>query len=115
MFFAATIAVVAIDGGPRDPGAGVGRGVSEAFSNVAMLFLIGLPLATTAFGWIAATATARIRSVSLAQRNTVAMSTPQAAGRVVDTARGRTTGSTLRLVAVVAGLVLVVGVFLQAR
>ena len=33
--------------------------MSEAFSNVAMLFLIGLPLATTAIGWVAATATAR--------------------------------------------------------
>ena len=58
MFFVSTIAVVAIDGGPRDPGVGVAGGVSEAFSNVAMLFLIFLPLATAAIGWVAATATA---------------------------------------------------------
>jgi hypothetical protein len=55
MFFVGTIAVVAIDGGTRDPGASVAGGVSEAFSNVAMLFLIFLPLATAAVGWVAAT------------------------------------------------------------
>ena len=45
MFFISTVVVVATDGGPLDPGTGVCGGVSEAFSNVAMLFLIGLPLA----------------------------------------------------------------------
>lgn len=61
MFFVATIAVVAIDGGPRDPGVGITRGVSEAFFNVAMLFLVGLPLATAGIGWVAATITDRLR------------------------------------------------------
>jgi len=61
MFFVSTIAVVAIDGGPRDPGVGVAGGVSEAFFNVAMLFLVSLPLATATIGWVAATATARFR------------------------------------------------------
>ena len=78
MFFVSTIAVVAIDGGPRDPGAGVAGGVSEAFSNVAMLFLLFLPLATAAIGWVAATAIARFRSVDLAEQNPDSMSTPKA-------------------------------------
>ncbi len=87
MFFVSTIAVVAIDGGPRDPGVGVAGGVSEAFSNVAMLFLMFLPLATATIGWVAATATARFRYVDLAQRNHDSMSTPKAAGRVAEEAR----------------------------
>ncbi len=66
MFFIATIAVVAIDGGPRDPGATLAGGVSEAFFSVAMLYLISVPLATTAVGWVAATSTNRIRLLRLA-------------------------------------------------
>jgi hypothetical protein len=69
MFFVSTIAVVAIDGGPRDPGVGVAGGVSEAFFNVAMLFLVSLPLATATIGWVAATATARFRYGDLSQRS----------------------------------------------
>jgi hypothetical protein len=61
MFFVSTIAVVAIDGGPRDPGVSVAGGVSESFSIVAMLFLMLLPLVTATFGWAAATATAHFR------------------------------------------------------
>ena len=61
MFFVSTIAVVAIDGGPRDPGVGIAGGVSEALSIVAMLFLMLLPLTTATIGWAAATATARFR------------------------------------------------------
>jgi len=64
MFFVSSIAVVAIDGGPRDPGVGVAGGVSEAFSNIAMLLLFFLPLATATIGWIAATATGRFRARS---------------------------------------------------
>ncbi len=61
MFFASAIAVVAIDGGPRDPGVSVAGGVSEALSVAAMLFLILLPLTTATIGWTAATATALFR------------------------------------------------------
>ena len=61
MFFVSSIAVVAIDGGPRDPGASVTGGVSEAFGVAAMLFLMLLPLATATIGWAAATATAVFR------------------------------------------------------
>lgn len=68
MFFIATIAVVAIRGGQRDPGAGLASGVSEAFFNVAMLFLVSLPLMTAGVGWVAATATAHLRYGELAGR-----------------------------------------------
>ena len=61
MFFVSSIAVVAIDGGPRDPGVSVTGGVSEAFGVAAMLFLMLLPLVTATFGWAAATATALFR------------------------------------------------------
>ncbi len=115
MFFVGTIAVVAIDGGPRDPGAGVAGGVSEAFSNVAMLFLIFLPLAMAAIGWVAATATARIRSVDLARRNHDSTSTPKAAGRAAEGSQGRTIGRLLLSAAAVVVVVMAVALFFQAR
>jgi len=115
MFFVSTIAVVAIDGGPRDPGAGVSRGVSEAFSNVAMLFLIFLPVATAAIGWVAATATARFRSVDLAQRNNDSTSTTKAAAHPAEGSQSRTTGRLLLRAAVVVVVVMAVALFFQAR
>jgi len=115
MFFISTIAVVAIDGGPRDPGASVAGGVSEAFSNVAMTYLLSLPLAAAAIGWVAATATARIRSLNLAQLNPDPMSTTKAAGRAPDARESRTTGRTLRRVAVVVAVIMAVTLFFLAR
>jgi hypothetical protein len=82
LFFVSTIAVVAIDGGPRDPGVGVAGGVSEAFFNVAVLFLISVPFAMATIGWVAATLTGRLRYVNLAQWNLDSASTPKAARRV---------------------------------
>ena len=114
LFFISTIAVVAIDGGPRDPGAGVSGGVSEAFSNVAMTFLLSLPLATAAVGWVAATATARIRSVNFAQLGPDPMST-KAARRSPGARPSRTTGRTWRRVAVVVAVVMAITIFLLAR
>ena len=115
MFFVSTIAVVAIDGGPRDPGAGVAGGVSEAFSNVAMLYLIFLPLATATIGWVAATATTRLRSVDLAQRIHDSMSTPKAAGRVAEGRQSRTIGRLLLRATVVVVVVMAVALFFEAR
>ncbi len=115
MFFVSTIAVVAIDGGPRDPGAGVAGGVSEAFSNVAMLYLMFLPLATATIGWVAATATARLRSVDPAQRTHDSMSTPKAAARPADGSQSRTNGRLLLLSAVVVVVVMAVALFFEAR
>ena len=115
MFFISTIAVVAIDGGPRDPGVGVAGGVSEAFSNVAMLFLMFLPLATAAIGWVAATATTRIRSVDLAQRNHDSTSTTKAASRPADGSQTRTNGRLLVRAAVLVVVVMAVALFFEAR
>ncbi len=115
MFFVSTIAVVAIDGGQRDPGAGVAGGVSEAFSNVAMLFLIFLPLATATVGWVAATATARLRSADLAQRIHDSMNTPKAAGRVVESSQRRNIGRVLLPAAVAVVVVMAVALFFQVR
>jgi hypothetical protein len=115
MFFISTIAVVAIDGGQRDAGAGVAGGVSESFSNVAMLFLIFLPLATTAVGWVAATAVGRLRFVNPAQRSHDSMSTPKAAGQVAEGSQSRSTGRLLLLFAVVVVVVMAVALFFEAR
>jgi hypothetical protein len=115
MFFVSTIAVVTIDGGPRDPGAGVARGVSEAFSNVAMLFLLFLPLATATVGWVAATATARFRSVDLARQSDGSMSTPKAVGGVAERSPSGTVGRVLLRSAVVLVVVLVVALVVEAR
>jgi len=115
MFFISTIAVVAIDGGQRDPGAGVAGGVSESFSNVAMLFLIFLPMATAAVGWVAATAIARLRFVAPAQRNHDSMSTPKAAGQVAEGSQSRSTGRLLLLLAVAVVGVMAMALFFEAR
>ena len=114
LFFVSTIAVVAIDGGPRDPGAGVAGGVSEAFSNVAMLFLLFLPLATATIGWVAATAAARFRSVNLAGRPPDSMSTPTA-GRVAGTRQSRLTGRFLLCGLLAMVVIVAVTVVLEAR
>jgi hypothetical protein len=114
MFFLSTIAVLAIDGGPRDPGVGVAGGVSEAFFNVAMLFLISLPLAMTAIGWVAATATARIRPVGMTHQNHDSMSTTKAVGPAADGSQTRTTGQLLLRVAVVMVVIMVVMLFFLA-
>ena len=115
MFFVGTLAVVTIDGGTRDPGVGVAGGVSEAFSNVAMLFLIFLPFATAAVGWVAATATARFRSVDLARRDHDSMSTPKAGGRAADGGQSRNIGHLLLGAAVVVVVVMAVALFFEAR
>ncbi len=115
MFFISTIAVVAIDGGPRDPGASVAGGVSEAFSNVAMTYLLSLPLAATAVGWVAATATARIRSLNFAQLNLGPMTMTKASGRAPDARESRTTGRTLRRVAIVAVVIVAITFVFLAR
>ncbi len=115
MFFIATVAVVAIDGGQRDPGAGVSGGVSESFSNVAMLFLIFLPLATTAVGWVAATAIARFRFVDPVHRSYDAVSTPKAVAEVGEGSQSRSTGRWLLLLAVVAVVTMAVALFFEAR
>ena len=115
MFFVGTLAVVAIDGGPRDPGVGVAGGVSEAFSNVAMLFLIFLPLAMGAIGWVASTATVRIRPVGVARRSLHTTSTPKAAGRTAEASKGRSIGRPLLSAAVVVVVAMAVALFFQAR
>jgi hypothetical protein len=115
MFFIATIAVVAIDGGPRDPGAGVAGGVSEAFSNVAMLFLIFLPLAMATVGWVAATATGRLRYRYVTQRNNDVMSTSKAAGVAVDGGQSRSIRFLLVRAAVAVAVVMAFVVFVEVR
>jgi hypothetical protein len=115
MFFISTIAVVAIDGGPRDPGAGVAGGVSEAFSNVALLFLIALPVAMTTIGWVAATATARLRYVDMAQRNHDSMSTPKSARRAADQSQSRTVAPLLLRMGLVVAIIMAVVGFVLAR
>lgn len=115
MFFFSTIAVVAIDGGPRDPRVGVAGGVSEAFSNVAMLFLIFLPLATATVGWVAATATVRFRAVELPGGNRGSISTPKTVGVVAEESRSRSIGRMLFLAAVVLVVVIAVALFFQIR
>jgi|GEM_PF-2689894 len=115
MFFVSTIAVVAIDGGPRDPGADVAGGVSEAFRNVAMLFLMFLPVATATIGWVAATATDRFRSVDLAQRNQDSTNMTKATAGPADGSQSRTTRRLLLRAAVVVVVVMAVALFFQAR
>ncbi len=115
MFFVSTIAVVAIDGGPRDPGVGVAGGVSEAFSNVAMLFLMFLPAATATIGWVAATATVRLRSVQLSGRTHDSISTPKTVGRVGEQSQTRSIGRLLLLAALVLVVVMAVALFFQVR
>ena len=115
MFFVSTIAVVAIDGGPHDPGVGVAGGVSEAFSNVAMLFLMFLPAATATIGWVAATATVRLRSVQLSGRTHDSISTPKTVGRVGEQSQTRSIGRLLLLAALVLVVVMAVALFFQVR
>ena len=88
-FFVSTFAVVAIDGGPRDPGVGVAGGVSEAFSIVAMTYLMLLPLATATIGWAAATATIRVRHAQLAQLNRDPLGTAKTEGKLAERTRSR--------------------------
>jgi hypothetical protein len=112
MFFISTIAVVAIDGGPRDPGAGVAGGVSEAFSNVAVLFLLFLPWATATVGWVAATSTARIRNMHLAQRNHNSMSMSKADGTTSIRSQSRTIRPSPRVGVAVAVVIVIMLLFL---
>ncbi len=115
MFFVSTIAVVAIDGGPLDPGTGISRGVSEAFSNVAMLYLIVLPLATATIGWVAATAMTRLRLVDLTRRNNDSLPTPKPAGRAAHGSRIRSSRGLLLRAGVVVAVIMAVALFLQAK
>jgi hypothetical protein len=115
MFFISTIAVVAIDGGPRNPGSGVSRGVSEAFSNVAILFLISLPLVMTALGWVAATATARLRYVDFARRDLDSTSTLKVGGPAAYRSDRRMTGPPLVRGVVVVAVVVALVLFVQVR
>ena len=89
--------------------------MSEAFSNVAMTYLLSLPLAAAAIGWVAATATARIRTVNLAQLNPDPMSTTKATGPVPDAPESRTTGRTLRRVVTVVAVVMTITLLFLAR
>jgi hypothetical protein len=115
MFFVSTIAVVAIDGGSRDPGVGVAGGVSESFSNVALLFLLFLPLATATIGWVAATATARIRYVDPAPQNHDSMSAPTVTGQAGNGSQNRAIGLLLVRAAVAVAVVMAVTLFFLAR
>ena len=115
MFLVSTIAVVAIDGGPRDPGVGVAGGVSESLFLVAMLFLVFAPLATTTIGWIAATATDRFRSANLARRNHDAFGATQAAGGAAAGDHGRSIGHLLLRGVVVAVVVMAAALLFLAR
>jgi len=115
MFFVSTIAVVAIDGGPRDPGVGVAGDVSEAFSNVAILFLVSLPLATATIGWVAATATARLRFGDLDQRGHDSMKTPKAAEAAAERSHSQTIGLLLLRALVAVAIVTAVTLFFLTR
>ncbi|MHB8680756.1 MAG: hypothetical protein ACYDA2_01515 [Acidimicrobiales bacterium] len=105
MFFVSTIAVVAIDGGPRDPGVGVAGGVSEAFFNVAKLYLVFLPLATAAIGWVAATATGRLRYGTVAHRGSGSMGASNAVESAAEGSSSRTTGPGVLLPIAAAAIV----------
>ena len=115
MFLVSTIAVVAIDGGPRDPGVGVAGGVSESLFLVAMLFLVFAPLATTTIGWIAATATDRFRSANLARQNHDALEATQAAGGAAAGDHSRSIGHLLLRGVVVAVVVMAAALLFLAR
>jgi len=115
MFFVSSIAVVAIDGGPRDPGVGVAGGVSEAFFNVAILFLVSVPLATAAIGWVAATATARIRYGDLDQRSHDSIGTPNAAEAAAERSHSQTLGLLLLRALVAMAVVMAVTLFVLTR
>jgi hypothetical protein len=113
-FFVSSIAVVAIDGGPRDPGVGVAGGVSEAFSSVAMIFLMLVPLGTATIGWAAATAIARFRFVGLARPSIDSVSAPKAAKRAAEGNRIRTNGRRLLGAAVAVAIVMAVALLFLA-
>ena len=115
MFFLATIAVLGIDGGPRDPGVGVAGGVSEAFAGVAMQYLISVPLAMATIGWVAATATARFRYVGVVHRNHDSMGTPKVPGLVAEVSQRRTIGLLVLRAAGAVAAVLAVTLILLAR
>jgi len=87
--------------------------VSEAFSNVAVQYLVSVPLAMATIGWVAATATARLRTVTLARRNGDPMGTP--ARRTGEGDRSRTRGQVLLRVAVAVAGIGAVTLFLLAR
>jgi len=112
MFFIGTISVVAIDGGPRNPGAGIAGGVSEAFSNVAMFFLISIPLSMATIGWVGAAATDRIRRAVVAHKQLVPLGPEGVTGGVSEGVRSRSTAVlTLRVgsaIAMLAALALIV-------
>jgi hypothetical protein len=114
MFFIATIAVVAIDGGPRDPGASVADGVSEAFFSAAFLFLISMPLAMTAVGWVAATSTGRLRSLVLSRRIHLA-SVPIGAGAGTGESQSRNVRPALIRVAAVLVILAALALFVLIR
>jgi hypothetical protein len=115
VYFVSNIAVLAIDGGPRDPGVGIAGGVSEAFGNVAILFLISLPLATTTVGWVAATATARLRPVALVPSGQGSASSPTVAGQGAVRGKRRMTKSQLLCAATAVVVLVAVVLFVQAR
>ena len=115
LFSISTIAVLAIDGGPRDPGVGIAGGVSEAFSNVAMLFLISLPLATATVGWVAATVTARLRYGDLVLRNHDSTRTTKATGRGGKNTLRQSFGHVTHHAAVVVAVIVAVALFILVR
>jgi hypothetical protein len=115
LFFVSTIAVLATDGGPRDPGVSVAGGVSEGIFIAAMLSLVFLPLSTAMIGWIAVTATDRFRSGRLARRNDEDTSAQAVAGRVVVRAKSRSAGPLLLRAAVVVVVLMAAALLFLAR
>jgi hypothetical protein len=105
-FLLSTVAAMAIDGGPRDPGVGIAGGVSEAFSNAAIQCLIFLPLMMATIGWVAATATARLVSIEALPLGPARAVSPSASesGRqtsVRSVGHGKATAATVGLVVAV--------------
>jgi hypothetical protein len=83
--------------------------------NVAMLFLIFLPVATATIGWVAATATDRLRSVDLAQRSQDSTTVAKATAPHAERSKRRTTRRSLLCAAVAVVVFMSIALFFQAR
>jgi hypothetical protein len=89
--------------------------VSEAFSNVAVLFLISLPLMTAGIGWVAATATSRIRYGALVRANHDSTRPWKVAGRTAEGRQSRTKRLVLLRATAAVVVVMAVIAFFLAR
>jgi hypothetical protein len=114
MFFVSTIAVLAIDGGPRDPGVGVAGGVSESFLKEAMLFLFFLPLATASIGWVSATLASRVRLAGIPERMRNSTSI-KASGRAIGRMQERSVRPSVPRAALVAVVVMAAALVFLAK